>query len=152
MSGTDTGKIAWDSCIFLAWFNQEDDKPLDEIAALLRMVESGKLVLYVSAICAAEVLDLAGESDAGTKFSAFLKRDYVVPVNVDFRIAQRAAQFRQRIKSALDRGEVSRGLRAPDAIIAASAVIYRVPVLHTFDPDLLVLRCLGFFGQWILLI
>lgn len=42
--------IAWDSCLFLAWFNQEADKPLEDMGQLLTDVDKGRLTLLVSVI------------------------------------------------------------------------------------------------------
>lgn len=139
MSGTKPVVIAWDSCVFLGWFNAEEDKPLLAMEAILKAVADGDVTLLVSAICGAEVLNEAGKSDARSEFLGFLKRDNVVPANVDMRIADKAAQFRERTREALAQGHLSKGIRAPDALIAATAVIYRASALHTFDPQLLAL-------------
>ena len=97
MSGSiEKPRIAWDSCIFLAWFNKEEDKKLHDVELILQDIDSGKNVLLVSVVCCAEVLDRAGESTAGTQFREFVKRSNVIVANVDWRIAERAAVFRHR--------------------------------------------------------
>ena len=139
MTGDARTLVAWDSCVFLAWFKREADKPLDEIENLLRAIQSDLARLLVSVICCAEVLDEAGRSDAGTQFRGFCRRRSVILANVDMRVAEKAAEYRQRVTEAVKAGKLTRGLKAPDALITATAKIYRADVLHTFDADLLAL-------------
>jgi predicted nucleic acid-binding protein len=125
--------------LFLAWYKRETDKPLGFIRMLLDQIANDRLTLLAPVLCCAEVLNEAGQSDARTQFVGFLERPNVIPANVDIRVAERAAVFRERAIEALNRGEIQKGIRAPDAIIAATAVIYRASVLHSFDPVLLSL-------------
>ena len=130
-------KIAWDSCIFLAWFKKETDKPLDTIRLFIEEIEKGNLALYVSAVSYAEVLDTSQSSDAGTRFRQFMDRSNVVTLDVDRRVAEEAAKIRQDSIRANKLNGNSPKLKAPDALIAATCVIYRVKELHSFDRDLL---------------
>jgi predicted nucleic acid-binding protein len=139
MSGIEYQRIAWDSCIFLAWFQNEKDKPLAEIREILQDIADEKIVLIVSAVVAAEVLDRAGESKAGTMFREYTRRPNIVRANLDFRVAERAAKIRERAVAALKDGKLSKGVKAPDALVVATALHHRVDVLHTFDPVLLEL-------------
>ena len=131
--------IAWDSCIFLAHFNEEQDKPLAEIDGILRQVARGHRTMLISAIVRAEVLNETGTSDAGTQFCDYCKRSNVITASADFRIADAAAVIREKVRDARTRGDVSNGIKAPDALIAATAILYRATALHTFDPVLLEL-------------
>lgn len=138
MAGSKTSRIiAWDSCLFLAWFNQEMDKPLDAMARILDDVKRGRLTMVVSAICLAEVLDETDKSDAGQKMIQFTKRSNVIAAAADFRIAERAAKFRQRAKEITAGKKNEKSIKAPDALIAATAVVYSASELHSFDPILL---------------
>ncbi len=139
MSGIEIQRAAWDACVFLAWFKAEQDKPLAEIEELLRDVKAEKLTLVVSAIVAAEILDCTGHSPVRNQFREFIKRPNIVRADADFRVAELAATIRERAVAAIARGTIQTGVKAPDALIAATAVIYRVDVLHTFDPVLLSL-------------
>lgn len=139
--------IAWDSCVFLAWFKQEKDKPLGEIERILNDIANGKQKLIVSVICCTEVLDEAGATDAGSQFKGFIKRKNVIPANVDFRVAELAATFRERVTAEVKAGRMTHGLKAPDALIAASAVIYRASILHSFDPVLRRLSGTSFINE-----
>ena len=138
MNGTSKRPMfSWDTCVFLAWFNEEDDKPLGNIEAILERISRNTATLLVSAVCVAEILTEAGRSSAGTKFRSFVKRDNVIVANVDFRIAEVAATFRERAIDAIRNGTREKGIKAPDALIAATASVYKADALHTFDPVLL---------------
>jgi predicted nucleic acid-binding protein len=139
MSGIEYQRIAWDSCVFLAWFQDEKDKPLGEIREILQDISDEKIVLIVSAIVAAEVLDRAGESKAGTQFRGYVRRPNIVRANLDFRAAERAAKIRERAVEAIKSKKLLLGVKAPDAIVVATALLHRVDVLHTFDKVLLEL-------------
>lgn len=131
--------IAWDSCVWLAWFSAERDKPLESIRDALRESEDGKSTLLMSAVCLAEVIDLVKSPDSGTKIRAYAKRKNVFPANLDFRISQKASEIRKWTIEANERGEQLKKVKTPDALIAATAIIYKATVLHTFDDGLLQL-------------
>jgi len=139
MSGIEISRLAWDSCIFLAWFKGEEDKPLAEIEELLADIAKGRITLIVSAIVAAEILDESAGSPVRNKFREFMKRSNVVAANADFRVADLAADIRERTRELESQGKMKKSVKAPDAMILASAIIYRAEVLHTFDPILLSL-------------
>ena len=104
---------------------------------VLKRVDKGQANLLVSTICIAEVLDEVGKSDAGRQMLEFIKRSNVVPAAADVRVAKLAAEFRQRARQSLMEGRLSKSIKAPDAIIVATAVIYRASELHSFDPLLI---------------
>jgi predicted nucleic acid-binding protein len=137
MSGEKRQLICWDSCIFIAWLKGEQDKPLDLLANLLQSVKQEKTNLLVSAVSFAEVLDKAGESNAGTQFQGFVKQPSVIVANVDIRVGLLAKTIRETAISAVARQEIPKSVSIPDALIAATAVIYRAEELHTFDPVLI---------------
>jgi len=127
--------ISWDSCIFLAWFNKEEDKPLGAIEQSLRLLDDEKINLLVSAISYAEVLDKAG-SKAGTDFRGFVKRPNVIVANIDARVADLAGAIRTGCLDLHREGKIRQGLKIPDACIAATAILYKASELQTFDPIL----------------
>lgn len=140
MGGSDTARlIAWDSCVFIGWFDEEIDKPLDDMRAILQDVAAGRCRMLVSSIVRAEVLDKDGFSSAGTDFCEFCKRSNVIRASADFRVADKAATFREATRWAMAEGDINAAIKAPDALIVATAVIYKADVLHTFDPTLLSL-------------
>ena len=102
MSGSKHGKpaIFWDSCVFLAWLKEEKNKPLEDIRAFIADIEGEKILLHVSVLSYTEVLDifkidepLAGT--AGTRFRRWVKRQGVDVLDVDPRIAERAADLKR---------------------------------------------------------
>lgn len=40
-------KYCWDTCVFIAWMAQEQDKPLADIEVVVEEINSGKAVLIV---------------------------------------------------------------------------------------------------------
>ncbi len=129
--------ICWDTCVFLAKFKRESDKPLDVIDAYLERVRDAETNMIVSVICAAEILDYSGsKSRHSSKFQSFVKDENVILVNVDMRVARLAAEFREKGAAAREQGVIKKGFKAADAIIAATASLYKAEVLHTFDPVL----------------
>jgi len=139
MSGIEIQRLAWDSCIFLAWFKGEEDKPLAEIEELLNDIAQARITLIVSPIVGAEILDSAGHSPVRNQFREFMKRTNVIAANVDFRVAELAADIREKTREAEAKKQIKQSVRAADALIVATAIIYRVDVLHTFDQILLSL-------------
>lgn len=127
--------IAWDSCVWIAWFNRERDKPLDAIRDVLKESESGASTILLSVVCFSEVLDTIGTT-AGTLLREYANRKNVYPANVDFRIADKAADIRSKALAARAAGQDVNKIKTPDALIAATAIIYKSTILHSFDPDL----------------
>jgi len=137
MNGSERrGLICWDSCIFLAWFNKESDKPLGEIERTLRLIVDQKLDLLVSVVSIVEVLDKAGASPAGTQLRGFIRRPNVILADVDPRVAIAASEIRTAGLAAYESGGLRQAIKIPDTLIAATAVIYRSSILYTFDPIL----------------
>jgi len=131
--------VSWDSCLFLAWFKGEKDKPLGLIEDMILDIKNEKTNLLVSAIVGCEVLDKAGECDAGTQFRDYVKRSNVIVANVDMRVAEKAASMRERAVQAIHRQEITKGIKAPDAVVAATASLFKASVLYSFDSDLVSL-------------
>lgn len=124
----------WDSCTVLAWFKQEKDKPLDDIALVIQEIENDRAVLLVSTILLTEVLDTAKSGSAAADFRNFIDRSSVRLADVDPRVAEKAANLRAKV---LDNKKYTRKLRTPDAIILATAIIYDADVVHSLDRDFL---------------
>jgi predicted nucleic acid-binding protein len=144
--------ILWDSCVFLAWLKEEKDKPLEDLRAFIRDIESEKTILHVSSVAYVEILNLIvpGEplaATAGSRFRSWVKRPCVEVLNVDPRIAEQAGDLKERSIKIRNDNKKCGALRIPDAIIAATALVYGAEVLHTFDPDMLDLVPFGVFGN-----
>jgi hypothetical protein len=61
----------------------------------------------------------------------------VIVANVDMRVGLLAREIRENSHRALDRKEIDQGVKIPEALIVATAVIYRAEEFQTFDPILL---------------
>lgn len=131
MSGTEKKKpiYCWDTCVFLAWFKEEQDKPLADIALVVHEIESRSASLLLSVTTYEEVLDIEG--GAVHKFRDYIKRPYVETANVDTRIAERVAAMRNAA------AQDGMNIKVPDAQIIATALQYKADVLHTFDDKVL---------------
>lgn len=147
MSGSKiTPVVAWDTSVFLAWFQKEPDKPLQDIRMAAREITDQKVMLRVSAITRIEVLDFAETDESREKYRSFLKRSNVYEILPDSRIIDLAHEIRQKAHALNASGKYGcRKLETCDALIAASAIIYKVPVLFSFD-----LALLGYNGHEVL--
>jgi predicted nucleic acid-binding protein len=121
--------VYWDTCIFLAWMNDErrpagDMEGLGQIAEL---VERAEVVLITSTLTRAEILQSKTSKEAMKKYDALLRRSNVVPHNVDLPIARLTSELMDfYINSDFE-------LLTPDAIHLATALHYSAHEFHTFD-------------------
>lgn len=135
MSGTESRVVySWDTNVFLAYLNEEKDKPLADIAAVAREIELGKADFIVSTIVIAELLDLVDDESLASDFQEFIRRPNVEIVNVDPRIARRTARLRAEWRATATSDEQARNIKTPDAIIIASAMLAGATVLHSLEP------------------
>jgi predicted nucleic acid-binding protein len=133
-------RIAWDSCTWIALIRQErirDDagEIIEDRYMMCREVilvaEAGRCEIVFSALCYAEVCknkDLIDKDE--DKISAFFENDYLLPVNLDRTIAEKA---RTLMMSGLA------NLKPPDACHLATALIANAKELQTFDRKILML-------------
>lgn len=123
---------SWDTNVIVAWFKGEEDKPLNDIELVFREIEAKKADLVVSIVTYTEVLAFGEMAQAADNYREFLKRPNVLQVNVDPAVAKKATEIREACKVA-----GRKCLKMPDATVAATAVLYKANVLHTFDDTLL---------------
>lgn len=100
MSGSKKEKVpvyAWDTSVVLAWFKEEEDKPLEDMGLVIEEVERDKAKLIVSTIVYTEVLAHGPARDAALEFRQFLNRSNVYLANVDPRVAERAVEIREGV-------------------------------------------------------
>lgn len=114
----------WDSSAILGWFNEEEDKPLDDMALVIDEVCKDEAVLLLSVTVYCEVLCVGKGTNGAKKFRSFLDRSTVEMVNVTPPIASLTAKLREK------EIEQGRKLRTPDAQILATAMLYQASVLH----------------------
>lgn len=139
MSGPRKAKpvICWDSCCYLGKFKREQDKPLVHLDEFIRDVEQGELTMLLPVIVVSEVLNLT-ESASRDTLKAFSRQNSVIVADATYKIAELAAELREARD--LHRNNVdttAKGLKAPDALILATAAIYKCSRLYTFDPVLI---------------
>lgn len=125
-------RIYWDSCAWMGLVNAEADK-LPGLRAVYGHARRNLVELWTSTIAIVEVSKLASEKslkrpippDSLAVIDAILFQPFIKPVNVDQIVAKRARKLTR---------EVDR-LKGPDAVHIASAMVWNVPVFHTYDRD-----------------
>jgi predicted nucleic acid-binding protein len=135
-----TGKdhiVYWDTCIFLAWMNDEQREAgdMEGLAKIASLVERAEVILITSAITRAEILYSKTPREAMKKYDTLLRRSNVVPQNVDIPIAKLTSELMDfYINSEFE-------LLTPDAIHLATAIHYNVAEFQTFDGVDLKQKC-----------
>jgi predicted nucleic acid-binding protein len=117
-------------------YHLEDLEPwADLTTTAFDLFGRGDLEAFVSVVSVAEFLVKPFEAGAGVVKSAesfLLAMPGTSVVDIDYRIARKAAAIRSRL-----------GLRTPDALIAATAIVHGIPALLTNDGRLESLRSEG---------
>nr|WP_255453606.1 PIN domain-containing protein [Novosphingobium sp. Gsoil 351] len=130
-------RIYWDACAWISYINKEmpgpgknfTDARFDMCRETLKAAEAGEIEIVTSAFTLAEVCKRAPDpTSPAINLPAFFDQSYILLVPVDKAIGQRA----QNLQLA---GLF--GVKPPDAVHLASALVHSVPVLHSFDTDLL---------------
>lgn len=121
--------VYWDSNAFLGYLKEESDK-VETCGHVLQAAENGLLVIVTSAFTLAEVIYLKGSTKLPTeqraKVDAFFKAEFISVRNVTRTTAELASDL-----------VWDHNIRPKDAIHVATACLYKVPVLHTYDDKLL---------------
>lgn len=135
----DPVKIYWDSCAWIALINGESDR-LPDVRAVYGLARRGLVEIWSSTIAIVEANRLQSEMtmakpippESILKIDDLLFQPFVHLINLDQTVAKRARKLMRE----------TTGLRkGADAIHLASAVIWNVPVFHTYDgSDLLHLN------------
>jgi predicted nucleic acid-binding protein len=119
----------WDSNAFLGHLLDEAEK-VEACRAVLKAAENGQLTIVTSAMTLAEVLYLKGGKKLDPadriKIDNFFRAEYISVRNV----TRGTADLARDAVWDLD-------IRPVDALHVATACMYRVPVLHTYDDKLL---------------
>lgn len=130
-------RLYWDACAWISYINQEmpgsgktfTDPRYDMCRETLKSAASGEIEIVTSAFTLAEVCKRMPDPSAPViNLPAFFDQPYILLVPVDKAIGLRA----QNLQLA-----GLYGIKPPDAVHLASALVHSIPVLHTFDGDLL---------------
>jgi predicted nucleic acid-binding protein len=133
-------RIYWDACVWIALIQQErirdpagkiiEDRYImcrDVIAAAEHdQIEIATSTLSFTEVCKATAI----KDQTEDKIAAYFENDYVLPINLDRAVGERA------------RGLMLKGyskIKPPDACHLASAAIANAEEMHTFDDKLLAL-------------
>lgn len=127
-----TGKdhlVYWDTCVFLAWMNDEkrDAGDMEALGKIASLVERAEVILITSTITRAEILQSKTAPDAMKKYDSLLRRSNVVPQNVDLPIAKLTSELMDHYLN------TDFELLTPDAIHLATAIHYNAAEFQTFD-------------------
>jgi predicted nucleic acid-binding protein len=129
-------RIYWDANAWIAYIRKEmpaADNSIKEprfemCRDVLRRAERGEVEIATSAFTLSEVCKRRGEAYDGTvNLPAFFDQRYILVIPVDKQVGLLAQN--------LQLSSVG-GLKPADATHVASALIWNVPILHTFDAPL----------------
>lgn len=123
----------WDSCTFIAYFNDEKDK-VDGCISVIEDAQARKLKIVTSSLTLIEVIKIKGkpippkeQEEVMMKFFR-MNSDWIIFIDVERKTVE--------IGRSLVRDF---GLKAYDAVHTATAIRAKVNFIDTFDPDLLKL-------------
>lgn len=124
--------VYWDSDCFLGLLNKEQDK-IKKCQSVIREAEEGNLLIITSALTFIEVIKMKGKKHVPKKtektIQDFFLNTFMSIHNVDRKVGIKARDLMWKNK----------GLQPKDSIHIATAIIQKVPELHTFDKYLLSL-------------
>lgn len=137
-----TKRVYWDACAWIALIQKErilesngggrviEDR-FSLCMSVIKEAEARKIEIATSAFTFAEVCKNAElKAQDEDLIAAYFENDYLLPVNVDRVVGESA---RGLMMSGIS------GLKPPDAIHVASALISGADAMHTFDEKLLKL-------------
>ncbi len=129
----------WDACCWIAYIQKEMPGPgstfteprYDMCRQTIQRAEAGEIEIATSAFTLAEVCKKPPDPGSpAANLAAFFDQPYILLVPVDKQVGVQA----QSLQLA-----GLQGVKPPDAVHLASAIVWSIPVLHTFDDDLLKL-------------
>lgn len=121
-------KVVLETTAWVALLDDEEGRA-EHVERLLVKASEGGAQLYTSVITTTEITkgpkadDPPLTDDQAATFAGFLEREYVTQVSVDPIVAEKGKELRR----------ADHGLRTPDAIHVATAVIIGAGVLYTYD-------------------
>lgn len=121
--------IGWDSCIFLAWLQDEKREigVMEGIEEVVRKIHSNEVILLTSQMTKIEVLEGRLTSDAQKKFEGVFNRRNCQMVDITSRVSEKS----HFIRNYYDQKGIK--LSSPDCIHLATAIIHNADEFHTLD-------------------
>ncbi|HVC98954.1 MAG TPA: PIN domain-containing protein [Pirellulales bacterium] len=119
----------WDTSVFLAWINEEQDAPLSDIIQVAEEIDRNEAIMVVPVTVPTEIFTSTMTAEQKHKFSRFLKRSNVINATITFAIATKAREIREAGHAM----KPVRKIKTPDAQIIATAIIYQCDALHSLD-------------------
>jgi predicted nucleic acid-binding protein len=127
----------WDSNLFIAYLNGDDEDQLRVVSDLLALAERNEISLYSSAITALEVAYSAAEfkanslaTETSATIDAFWKGGIITTVEID---VMTALYGRDLMRQGLEKGDEAWKIKPRDALHLASAARLPVKEMHTWD-------------------
>lgn len=121
----------WDTCLFLAWLNDESRKSgeMDGVREVIERLQKRDCRIMTSVLTSVEVLHGNIPAGVDTMFNGLLMR--ISRIGMDTKIAQLAHDIRNHY------WKEGRSFKPPDVIHLATAILHRADEFHTFDTQLL---------------
>lgn len=122
----------WDTCMFLAWLNDEARKSgeMDGVREVIGRARKREARIMTSVLTSVEVLSAKIPAGLDVLVIDLLKR--VNRVNVDAKVATIAHEIRN-FHAPRPQEFAGKTLSTPDAIHLATAIFYRADEFHPFD-------------------
>jgi predicted nucleic acid-binding protein len=135
MRGDKPKRSYWDSCVFLAWINGEEDRA-DVVSELLESARKDEITVVTSVLTITEVAYATAESESGILSTDVLRRidalwDPPSPVKLAEFHRLIAVNARNLMRLAVPGGQ---RLKPPDAIHMSTAVRSQCEEILTYDP------------------
>jgi predicted nucleic acid-binding protein len=116
----------FDSCIFVELLQQKNQERFDACEQLRKSAQDKILIIVTSALTITEVNKLpettALREEQSKTILAFFENPYIALRSVDRQVAEKAHELTR-----------THSLANNDAIHVATAILYKVPVLYTYD-------------------
>lgn len=125
---------AWCSCMVLDYLVGAERSRM-ACEQLIDRAKAGEIEIVVSALALAEVAKVNGDPEAERTIQEFFRRPYVIVAQLDWLVAEEVRKMLRAVPK----------LKAGDATHLATAVRWKIPVLETWDTDLVPLT--GQFGS-----
>ena len=120
----------WDSSVVIGYL-AGDQRLYPACAQIIQQAERNETEILVSQMAVVETAYLKGQSDADSErlIREFFSREYVIPVNVDGPVSAIAQGLIRKYRS-------NPGIKPPDAVHLATAILWQIPVVETADGPL----------------